>query len=204
MSHLRLSEIMSELRRGGRLSADDWALVCEMQALLFSMGESDPGTPRTSGAERQARYRKRNALRNGDVTSDVTGDGFPPKEKNQTPLPPETLRVSTPSGKRLPDDWAPLESLLSWAKAELGLAAATVTFETGAFCDHFWAMTGPRSTKRRWDLAWKNWMREAKRREKKPRDTIVDFRPGAPKPAFRAEPPKLSNEEWKKLKEKSQ
>jgi hypothetical protein len=36
MSQLRLQEIVGELRAGGRLNADDWALVCEMNALLLA------------------------------------------------------------------------------------------------------------------------------------------------------------------------
>jgi hypothetical protein len=205
MTHLRLAEIMSDLRKGGRLNADDWALLCEMQALLLSMGVNSPQTPRTSGAERQARYRdKRNALRNGDVTSDVTGDTLsPPKKISNPPLPPQTLRVCTPKqGKRLPEDWTPSESLFSWGQ-ELGLSAETLKFETESFCDHFWSSARANATKRDWNKTWQNWMREAKRRERKKNPTVVDFRPGSPKPAFRPEPPKLSNEEWKKLKEKS-
>jgi hypothetical protein len=39
MPHLRIREIMDELRRGGRLNADDWALLCEMNALFMSKPE---------------------------------------------------------------------------------------------------------------------------------------------------------------------
>jgi hypothetical protein len=163
MPHLRIAEIMSELRKGGRLNADDWALICELQSVWASMGVNCPQTPRTSAAERQKRYRERNALRNGDVTN-VTP--VPPKEKNQTPLPPETLRVSTPKrGHRLPSDYRPPDSL--WEKAKkFGLSDETLKFETSAFKDHFLSVAGAKALKIDWDRAWLNWMRESLRRKK--------------------------------------
>lgn len=150
-------------------------LVDELISIAMGL-TSTPQTQRSAGAERQARYRERNALRNGDVTNVTVS---PPKEKNQTPLSPETLRVSTPQAKRLPIDWTPSENLLSWAKAELGLAGETLRFETDAFRDHFLSVGGAKGRKIDWDRTWCNWMRSHKRHQKK--SNVVDFVPSGPK-----------------------
>lgn len=146
------------------------------EALTVAMGlNSAPQTQRSAGAERQKRYRERNALRNSDVTSDAV----PPKEKNQTPLNPQKPSVSAPRAKRLPTDWQPSENLLSWAKAELGLAGETLRFETEAFRDHFLSVGGQRGLKIDWDRTWCNWMRTHKRSQRK--SNVVDFVPSGPK-----------------------
>lgn len=55
MPLMRLQEIMNELRAGGRLTADDWALVCEMNAICLMREDAEA----KAAAERRARDRER-------------------------------------------------------------------------------------------------------------------------------------------------
>src|SRR3990167_4434333 len=135
-----------------------------------------------SGAQRSKEWRDRNAATN--VTSRASHvTEIPPKKISNPPISPETLRVSTPRkvGTRLPADWHPSENLWSWGKTKLSLADETLKFETGAFRDHFWGVSGARGTKLDWEATWKNWMRESKRRERKRMPTVVPFVPSGPK-----------------------
>jgi hypothetical protein len=70
----------------------------------------EAGETRSSGAERQSRYRARKAERND---SDVTGDVTPsPNERdNLTPTRERKTEAKASSKKRraIPDDWQPLE-----------------------------------------------------------------------------------------------
>ena len=68
-------------------------------------------------------------------------------------------------GTRLPEFWAPTKELIAWALAEMGLARDKIEFETGSFRDWFHGQSGAKGVKVNWDLTWKNWMREVKRRE---------------------------------------
>jgi len=47
----------------------------------------------------------------------------------------------------------------------MGLARDKIEFETGSFRDWFHGQSGAKGVKVNWDLTWKNWMREVKRRE---------------------------------------
>jgi hypothetical protein len=176
----RISQIWAML--GERLSGTDMALVGELAAELLS-GGNGAQTPRSTDAERAWRYRQRKRDERDATVTNVTerDDAVSPLRENQTPLPPETLRVSTPSrGKRLPDDWCPTENLLSWAKTEV--PGVDVRFENEAFADHFRAQPGARGTKVNWNSTWKNWMREAMRRGSrfKPKaDNVTTFKPSS-------------------------
>jgi hypothetical protein len=66
--HLRLQEIMSELRAGGRLNADDWALVCEMNAILLARPERgiDPAIEAIERKRERDRERQRVARQSRD------------------------------------------------------------------------------------------------------------------------------------------
>lgn len=56
MPHLRLQEIMGELRSSGRLNADDWALVCEMNTLLLASKPDREIHPDIEAAEAKRVY----------------------------------------------------------------------------------------------------------------------------------------------------
>lgn len=83
-------------------------------------------------------------------------------------IPPTRTRVANetkpPAAKktacRLSEDWTPDESGVSFARS-LGLDPQS-TFDH--FRDHFLSAGGPNARKIRWDLTFKNWCREAKRR----------------------------------------
>jgi hypothetical protein len=100
-----------------------------------------------------------------------------------TPLP---LKKEN-RAKRLPEGWQPSEGLFSSKEVQkLGLPREVLNFETEAFRDHF---LGNGARKIDWDRTWKNWMREAKRRQSRfaPRSNVVtgSFRKELP-----PEPPK--------------
>jgi hypothetical protein len=84
-------------------------------------------------------------------------------------------------GKRLPDDWNPLDALWSWGKEKL--SEPDLRFETAAFKDYWASQPGTRGKKLDWDKTWKTWVREAKRRRErfKSKDTVVQFKPAGPK-----------------------
>lgn len=138
---------------------------------------------RSSGAERQARYRDAKkareeashtetsdvTLRNGggrDVTdrNDVT-DGsslspvppsFPPYPPNN-PLTPKPFQKNNSRGTRLPDDWQLTGPDLAYALSK-GLTEA----ETGDLAERFksWALSasGPNAVKRNWHQAFQGWV----------------------------------------------
>ena len=88
-----------------------------------------------------------------------------PSQELKTISPIDTISISPRVGKRLPELWAPTQELLDWALDQLGLERTKIEFETGAFRDFWHAKAGQGGVKLRWDLTWKNWMREVKRRE---------------------------------------
>jgi len=91
--------------------------------------------------------------------------GFMPSKELKTISPIDTISISPRVGKRLPELWAPTQELLDWALDQLGLERTKIEFETGAFRDFWHAKAGQGGVKLRWDLTWKNWMREVKRRD---------------------------------------
>jgi hypothetical protein len=107
-----------------------------------------------------------------------------------TPLP---LKKEN-RAKRLPEDWQPSEGLFSSKEVQnLGLPREVLNFETEAFRDHF---LGNGARKIDWDRTWKNWMREAKRRQSRfaPKSNVVT---GSFRKELKPEPegPKISEEE---------
>jgi hypothetical protein len=164
--------------------------------MIVSVVEADYQAEQEKQAVKRARdaERKRNQrpsdsvgqtgkTRNPQDSADTTPE-IPPKKKSNPPVSPDTLRVSTPKqrGSRLDPDYQPSENLFNKARENFGLSTEVLKFETEGFRDHFLAQSGPRAVKLDWDRTWMNWMREAKRREKKPRDTVVPFKPtGGPR-----------------------
>lgn len=132
-------------------------------------------TARSSGAERQARYRARQkALAvEGDVTRDVTESDVSPS-LSPSPLPSPQTPQPTPrphthpntntrarKGHRLPEDWQP-KPLTAALEADLkGVSSGAIERELARFRDWAAGATGPNAVKADWDAAWRNWLRKA-------------------------------------------
>lgn len=128
-----MSRALAMIARGRELGLDDAAIL----AMIEAAEAISEARPRSSNAERQARYRARKAERNAcdvtsnvtqDVTSDVTAKKeippTPPKEKNYTHTqagePSDGQRYATAvrdvyaiAGQACPD----LSPLVAWRKA---------------------------------------------------------------------------------------
>jgi hypothetical protein len=162
------------------------AAVAEMEAFLGGL----PLTPRQA---RNQRYYDTKRLKASESVLIKTDDPspFPPYDKNNS-TPPNPILTPLPlkkenRAKRLPEDWQPSEGLFSSKEVQkLGLPREVLSFETEAFRDHF---LGNGVRKIDWDRTWKNWMREAKRRQSRfaPKSNVVtgSFRKELP-----PEPPK--------------
>jgi len=93
MPHLRIQEIISELRAGGRLTADDWALVCEMNALLVT--EPDRGThPDIEAAEAKRAY-NRERMRVSRQSGNSCATPHTPIKRNINKITPPTPLLAT-------------------------------------------------------------------------------------------------------------
>jgi len=67
---------------------------------------------------------------------------------------------ASPSGSRLPDDWAPPEDWLAWARAEKpGINALQ---EADKFRDYWHGVAGAKGRKANWHSTWRNWIRNAR------------------------------------------
>jgi len=121
---------------------------------------------RSSGAERQARYRERKAqesvtsdvtLRNSDVVSPSPlppPDKEPPKPQEiNPPISPQPLRRAS----RLPVDFQPDLGLAE----EMGLSASQAQNESAKFRDYWSAKAGKDAAKLDWPATWRNWIRSA-------------------------------------------
>jgi hypothetical protein len=62
-------------------------------------------------------------------------------------------------GSRIPADWSVTSALVEWAREKCPNVDGR--FETEQFVDYWTAASGPSSTKRDWNAAWKVWMRKA-------------------------------------------
>ena len=158
MTALRIREIMDELHSSG-MDGSQLVLVTELVATCLITS----ARPKTD-AERAKAYRERHASRDGVTEAESTPLDIKTLPPEITYLPSVSVLKTKMRGERLPEDWNPPESLWLWGKQKLGLTDAVLKFETGAFRDHFWGASGARAVKRKWDSAWKNWMREAVRR----------------------------------------
>jgi hypothetical protein len=80
----------------------------------------------------------------------------PPTANADEPAPkPKTTR-----GTRLPEDWAPSQTLVAWAKASTPNVGR---LESDSFVDYWHARPGSGGLKTNWDATWRNWMRRAQR-----------------------------------------
>jgi hypothetical protein len=123
-------------------------------------------TGRSSGAERQARYRARK--RAGDVTSDVTSDCHPaPNERdNLTPTHDEKTeaKASPKNGTRLPELWEPKPLIGKTAEMVAAWPAGMIERELAKFKDHWLKTPGVRGRSLDWDASYRNWLRTADER----------------------------------------
>lgn len=121
---------------------------------------------RSTGAERQARYRARKEAEPvtsdvSDVTGDAKTESFPQtpfKEKNIPPSPP-TGALSPKRGTRLPVDWIVSTKLRAWTLAE-GVQTDRISVEEAKFRDYWHARAGPNAVKVDWNATWRNWVRK--------------------------------------------
>lgn len=88
MTHVRLQEIMGELRAGGRLNADDWALVCEMNALIMASKPDREIHPDIEAAEAK-RARDRERMRVARQSHDSRATPHTPRVRNKNIKPPK-------------------------------------------------------------------------------------------------------------------
>jgi hypothetical protein len=193
VTHLRLCEIMGELRRGGRLNADDWALVCEMNA-IFMMGHSAPVDEQAERRRATDRERKRlaaEALRKSAEEGLVKEAPHTPQENNYIYTPAREPKILP--AKPLSPDWKPTEEHFAYGE-RLGLGRIEV--DGCAEEMRIWAETanGTHTKKRNWDRAFQGWLRrESKNRKRfdKPAQHTVTrgpWKPFKPEPEI-AQPP---------------
>lgn len=76
-------------------------------------------------------------------------------EAPQAPPAPKAER-----GKHLPDGWRPDESTIEWAKTTYPTIDHRHEFEK--FTNHWHAASGQNARKRNWDMAFRNWLMNAK------------------------------------------
>jgi hypothetical protein len=74
---------------------------------------------------------------------------------SQAPPKPKAAR-----GQHLPENWRPNDSTIEWAKTTYPLIDHRLEFEK--FCNHWHASSGQNARKRNWDMAFRNWLMNAK------------------------------------------
>lgn len=130
---------------------------------------------RKKNAERQRRYREKQASKNnanGNVT--VTSESNVREEKRRdskqtildasqaTPTETESSKDSNPRGSRLPDDWQLSKALGDWALKERPTwTPEHVRLEAEKFADYWHGRPGAAGRKSDWAATWRNWIRNA-------------------------------------------
>lgn len=89
------------------------------------------------------------------VTTDQTHTPQP-ESTTREPRAEATTAGAVSRGTRIPNDFAITDELREWARKEV--PGLDIDFATKKFILHFQAASGPRSTMKSWDAAWKNWM----------------------------------------------
>ena len=72
--------------------------------------------------------------------------------------------VTTTRGTRLPDDWKPEPELLQWAASER--PDLDLKKSTDSFCDYWHSKAGAAARRVKWDLTFKNWIRNERTNRK--------------------------------------
>ncbi len=95
------------------------------------------------------------------VTELVTG----PEGKGREEKIKEEANASSKKGFRIPEDWAPSEALIGWAR-QRGIASDPEVIQLAEGYRDYWLVeTGQRARKLDWDRAFQTWVRnELKRR----------------------------------------
>ena len=109
--------------------------------------------------------------RNKSLKNKETGSSNALAKPKQPEPQPEPYIKTEPKGSskrkrgcRLPEDWVASNDLLSFASGE-GFSRDEVNREVDKFRDFWHSSTGANATKLRWDLAFKNWIRNARDRK---------------------------------------
>jgi uncharacterized protein YdaU (DUF1376 family) len=95
-----------------------------------------------------------NALRthDGSICSSDASHSHSHKEKEK-----ETKRKPKSRGTRLPENWYPSEELFAWAANERPDLNIPKTIDK--FCDYWHSVPGSKGVKLKWDLVFRNWIR---------------------------------------------
>jgi hypothetical protein len=204
MSLMRLQEIMSELRAGGRLNADDWALICEMNALcMMSADKSRTDADKIADIRAKDRERKRFSRQN------VRGHSM------ETPIilldnNSEGGMGETKSGKSAdkPPSRKPFDALAPVLGAELGRAIvehrqklrSPLTLKAAEMlAKRLQSFPDPKAAAEKMlERGWKSidldWGVNGLGPKKPKTGAVLQFRPEAPV---------ISNDEWRKKREGS-
>jgi hypothetical protein len=195
MSLMRLQEIMSELRCGGRLNADDWALICEMNALCLMNQNPDA----IAAAERRAKDRERkrvsteNSMEAPIILLDNNSEGGVGETKSgiSTEKPPsrKPLDALAPVlgaelGRAIVEHRQKLRSPLTLKAAEM-LAKRLQSFPDPK-------AAAEKMLERGWKSIEPDWGVNGLGPKKPKTGAVLQFRPEAPV---------ISNDEWRKKRE---
>jgi hypothetical protein len=195
MSLMRLQEIMSELRVSGRLSADDWALICEMNALCLMNQNPDA----IAAAERRAKDRERKRV----STENSTEAPIILLDNNSEGGVGETKRGNSTEN---PPSRKPFDALAPVLGAELGRAIvehrqklrAPLTLRAAEqLAKRLQSFPDPKAAaekmlERGWKSIEPDWGVNGLGPKKPKTGAVLQFRP---------EPPVISNDEWRKRRE---
>ena len=153
---------------------------------------------RADTAERQRRFRERNASNALQRVTPVTVDGAkessPHTPLKENPLPKENPpKGGQKKGVRLPDDWQPTTDDRGYG-GRLGFSASEI--EAMAEDLRLWASaaSGNVAVKRDWSSAFKGWMRREQRKRPQ-RANVLPFGSGSDPPA---RPKQFSDEEGRR------
>ena len=131
--------------RFSRPTSDDLESACSLQqvAAISVPGTGEQGNRGTEeqgsrGAEQQAPFAS------PDGSASATATGSKPSDR----------------GTRIAEDFAPTAEMIQWAKSER--PDLDPTAETEHFVDFWLSKPGKDGRKVKWDLTWKNWIRNAR------------------------------------------
>jgi hypothetical protein len=202
MPLMRLQEIMAELRAGGRLSADDWSLICEMNALILSASCPRTFADKTEDRRVKDRERKRfsrQIVRGHSVETPIIYNNNIISEGGVG----ETLSAESP---QKPPSRKPFDALAPVLGAELGRAVvehrqklrAPLTLRAAEqLAKRLQSFPDPKAAaekmlERGWKSIEPDWGVNGLGPKKPKTGAVLQFRPEAPV---------ISNDEWRKRRE---
>ncbi len=162
-----------KLMRIARVTPDEWEDVREDMAEFFDISGGlwrhkriDAELAKVAQKSESARAARMSREPQGNVQRTSNGRATDVKRtSNHTDTdtdikPPSPIGDAPPkpraTGSRLPEDWQPDDSLLTWAAAKH--PEIDVRRETEKFRNHFHAKTGKDATKLDWGKTWQNWI----------------------------------------------